>query len=474
MPDTQNGAGAATVEDVAQSVAGLKQAVEDMNKGRVDRETVEQMVREAVEASQRATGYRPEPIAVDEHGNPRDIERELLGGTPAERFRSMLELPARDTAAILNRDAGDIEEFRTRSDNLVLVSAILAGQGKIANPKETDYYGRQFVPAFRAAIDTQTAGEGLEFVPTELSSQLVERVSLALRVVALFPEIPMPTNPFKLPAMALARTRGGRHVEQTADSGQTKIKKITPGTRGLTLTAAKFATMVLTSKEAEEDSIIAVLPFLRDELVDFTAGDLEDAAINGDTTATHRDSDTTATDDPRKNWEGIREVAEDVTSQRDHGGGDLTVAGLRANRKLMGKYGVDPSNLAHVIGVGPYIDLLSDTNVLTVDKYGGQATLLSGELGRADGAPLIVSEYVRQDLNASGVHDGVTTTKSVAATVHRRAFVRGTRRQLTVEFLRELFSESDQDAVKVSTRQALERRYGSDKAVAVSYNVDGS
>ena len=35
-------------------------------------------------------------------------------------------------------------------------------------------------------------------------------------------------------------------------------------------------------------------------------------------------------------------------------------------------------------------------------------------------------------------------------------------------------AEADQDAVKISTRQALEPRYGTDKAVAVSYNVDAT
>lgn len=463
-----------TLEDVSQSVSQLADAVAQMREGAVDRSTVEQIASEVLAANAQRQGYVPDPVALDAEGNVRDAERELLGGTPRERFVSLLELPARDTAAVLRREVADIEEFRARADNLVLISAVLAGRGKIRDPRETKYYSRQFMPAMKAAFDTTTAAEGKEFVPTELSAQLIERVSLALRVLALFGEVAMPTNPFEIPAMAVSRTRGGRHTEQTEDTGQTKIKKVTPGSRKVTLTAAKFATMILTSKEAEEDAIIAVLPFLRDELVDFTAADLEDAAINGDTTATHRDNDVTAADDPRKNWEGIREVAEDVSSQRDHGNTDLTVAGLRANRKLMGKYGIDPGELAHIISMGAYIDLLSDTNVQTVDKYGAQATVLTGELGRADGVPLIVSEYVRQDLNATGVRDGVTTTRTVACTVNRRAFLRGTRRELSVEFLRELYSESDQDAVKVSTRQALERRHGSEKTVAVSYNVDAT
>ncbi len=464
----------ATIETVSAGVERLTAAVAEMREGALDREAVQRIAQEVMEENAQRRGYTPEAVNLDGDGNARDAERELLGGTPGERFRSLLELPARDTAAVLRREAADIEEFRTRADNLVLLGTILGARGGVTDVRQTNYYRTQFAPAMRAAFDTQTAEEGAEFVPTVLSAQLIERVNLALRVLAFIPVIGMPSNPFEIPAYALQRVRGGRHTEQTADTGQTKIKKITPGTRKVVLAAAKFASEILTSKEAQEDSIVPVLPFLREELVEFTAADLEDAAINGDATGAHRDSDSNGADDPRKNWDGIRQVANANGAERDHGGGDLTVAGLRANRKAMGKYGIDPGQLVHIIGMGAYIDLLGDEKVQTVDKYGANATVLTGELGRADGVPLIVSEYVREDLTAAGIHDGVTETKTIAATVHRRALLRGTRRELTVEFLRELYSESDQDAVKVSTRQALEERYEGEPAIAVSVNVDAT
>jgi hypothetical protein len=462
-----------TLEDVAGSVAALTTAVTEMKEGLVDRETVEQIAAEAVSKSAAHRGYTPDPIAVDSEGNPIDVERELLGAAPSERFVSMLELPAADVAAVLRRDVETIDHLRARSDNLVLLNTIMRGQSEGGfDVRNSRYYKAQFLPALQAAWDTQTAGEGQEFVPRQLSASLIERVNLQLRVLSLFPEVEMPTPTFDIPARALARTRGGRHTEQTADTGQTKFKKITAGSRKLTLTAAKFATEILASKEASEDSIIAVLAFLQEELEEFTAADLEDAAINGAKTA--RDSDSEAEDDPRLNWDGLRKVAKANSAERDHGGGDLTVAGLRANRKLMGKYGIDPGNLVHIIGMGPYIDLLAEEKVQTVDKYGAAATILTGELARADGAPLIVSECVRGDLNATGVFDNTTKTRSVAITTHKKAMLRGTRRALTVQFLRELYAESDQDGVIVTTRQALEKRYGTDKAVALSYNVDAT
>jgi hypothetical protein len=138
----------------------------------------------------------------------------------------------------------------------------------------------------------------------------------------------------------------------------------------------------------------------------------------------------------------------------------------------MGKYGVDPTRVAHFVGVASYIDLLSDSTVKTVDMYGSNATVLTGELARVDGAPVIPTEHVREDLNASGVHDGVTSDRSVAITARDDAVIRGQRRALRVEILRERYADFDQDAVKVTQRQAFEPRYGTDRAVAVTYNVN--
>ena len=468
MEPTENGA-TATIDDVASSVANLTQAVEDMKNGQVDRSTVEAMVRDAVEhANQTRTGYVPD--AVDQDGNQIDVER-ALGTSPATRMNAILTLPARQTASILRTDVETVENFREKSDDLLLLTTMLRGLGSQMSPTDTRFYADEFLPAMQAAVSTTGAGTGAEFVPRDLSSQLIERINLELRVLDLFPSIPMPTNPFDLPARGLVRQRGARGDEATADSGQTAVKKVTPGSRKVTLEAVKFWAETLVSKEAQEDQLIAVLPFIREELVDFVAADMEDTVINGDTTVTHRDSDTTATDDPRKNWDGIRKLAKANSAERDHSGATLTVAGLRSNRKLMGKYGIRPGELAHIIGLSAYIGLLSDTNVLTVDKYGSNATIITGELAKADGVPVIVSEFVREDLDATGVYDSTPGTKSIAATVNKRGLLRGSRRGLTVEYLKELYSEYDQDAVKISRRDALTERFAGEKTVAVSYNV---
>ena len=287
----------------------------------------------------------------------------------------------------------------------------------------------------------------------------------------------MTSQPFELPAVGVTRVRSGIHAEQTADSGQTKFKAITPGTRKVTLTAFTFAGRMLVSKVAEEDAIIALLPWMQSELLDFMAADIEDAIINGDTTGTHFDTGVSDSDDVRKYWNGLRDIAINGLTGTDLNGSDtkLSVANLRANRKVMGKYGADPTKLAHIVSVRGSIDLLDDEDVVTLDKFGPNASILTGQIGSVDGSPVVVSEYVSDFQNASGVFDNSTTTQTSAITVHRGGFIRGQRRDMTVQTLHEVYAEADQDALIASMRQAFTPLYPtSENVVALTYNLPGS
>lgn len=459
-----------TLEAVAKAVHDLSESVLKMQAGQVDRETVERIAREVVDSQRAAaeTANRRTGIGAE------DLEPEmpaLRRLSPRQRLEIMHARPARRVAAMVRRPVDDVSAFQDRADELVLVATMLR-----ADPRETRFYSEEYLPAMRAAMDSTTATEGDEWVPQGMSASMIERINLALQVANLFPMVPMPTQPYDLPAAAVSRVRGGKAVEQTADTGQTGFKKITPGTRKVTLTAAKFAAEILVSKELEEDSILPILPFIQSEIVDFVSADIEDCILNGDTTVSHQDSDTTASDDPRKNFMGLRKLTLAQASRKTDGSSAsaLTVAMLRTNRVKMGKYGVRIADLAHIMSINSYIQLLSDTNVMTVDKYGPQATILAGELGKVDGTPIIVSEYMRTDLNASGVYDGTTTTETTALTVNRRGFIRGERRGMTLQWLRELYAEYDQDALVASVRQAFEQVYpiATQGTAAITYNVD--
>lgn len=472
--------------EVKETVAELTSAVQELAGRKNGAETDEKIEALKEELVTRMDSY-------DEVANKRrSFEQEdVMGGAGlpelkrsgralsiGERLEFIHTRSPKAAATWSRRPEADIRAFHEAADDLAIMGAILGLQAqKEGNNKfdvrETNFFSDTYLPAMHAAMDSTTAAEGDEFVPLELSGSLIERVNLQLRVVALFPSIEMPTQPFEIPAYPVSRQRTGTHAEQTADTGQTKIKVLTPATRKISLDAKKFAGRILVSRELEEDSIIAILPWIREEIVDYLVADLEDTLINGDTSGTHQDTDTTASDDPRKAWVGLRKQAA-TGAKVDAVAAALTLAMLRKNRKNLGKYGVSPSQLAHILSINAYIDLLSETNLLTVDKYGPNATIISGELAKADGAPVIVSEYVRTDLDATGVNGPTAgnNIKTQAITVNRRGYLLGSRRGLTVEVLRELYAESDQDLVLASTRRAFSARFpATENLTAFHYNV---
>lgn len=360
------------------------------------------------------------------------------------------------------------QELRQKANDCFIMSAILGKPVKeLGHWQEFCEEGAEF----KKALDTATAVGGGDWIPTNFTPEFFEFVRVQTKVAALFRTIPMPSNPYKLP-IGIGRISTFKHDEQIADTGQTKIpvSDVNDLSANTVLTAKGHAARVLTSKDVEEDSIVPILPFLNSEIITAMAEGREDAILNGDTAGTHEDSDVTSASDRRKLWLGLRAMSNDQSYNVDLASFDLTT--IRTLRSKMGKYGVMPSALAWITGIRGYLEnLLSLAEVITIDKYGASATILSGELGKLDGIPLIVSEWVREDLNASAVFAS-GSTKTALHLVGRDNFVIGERRKASVQLLKELYAESDQDALVVRERLTFDplRPIASNKIVYTGRN----
>ena len=261
---------------------------------------------------------------------------------------------------------------------------------------------------------SSAAGSGGEFIPTGLSASLVDDIRLQLKVAALFPRITMPAKfgSWELPVRG-ARRDAYLVGENTADSG-TKIGVATPPSAKVTFSAVKHGLRMLFSYELDEDSAIAVMPLVREELVQALVDAEEIAVVNGNSSATHHDSDTHAGAATlvAKSWDGLRAFSGNNTGNACVDISTLSVANLRSIRKSMGRFGVNSSDCAWICGISGFIQLLGLAEVLTMDKFGPAATIKNGQLANLDGSPIIISEFVRQDLNATGVFDNSTKTNS--------------------------------------------------------------
>lgn len=320
------------------------------------------------------------------------------------------------------------------------------------------------------ALDVDTSGEGGNWVPTGIGSTMHEKVRAAGKVAPLFPRVDLPSNPWKWPiegSDAVAYRVG----EPTGDT-ESKMTASTPGTVAATFDAEIFGARAMFSRSVDADSAVVMVPFVTGKLVRAFVTAEERCILDGDTDGTHQDSDVGAsTTDARTAWDGLRKKGLAQTS--DNTNSALTAAKVLTLRSGMGKWGINPSELAIICSVSSYYDLLGDTNLLTLDKLGPQATILNGQLGSLYGAPVIVSEYVREDLNASGVYDGITTTKTYFLVVNRAEWAMGQRMAIDVQVDDSIYRETFQRVAVAFSREDFQHigEAATDDNTGVGYNV---
>ncbi len=315
--------------------------------------------------------------------------------------------------------------------NFLDAAARLDPQGVSAGPSET----------LTKLLDATTAGTGDEFVPTGMAAELWADSFLGSKVVGALGVVPMPTNPFNMPLSwgALTWRKGG--VGEATDAQD-------PATAKSTFTATEQIVEVNWNYDLDEDGIVAVLPTLRSELTRSGSEQMDNFVLNADGTATatgniNLDDATPPTDASylSDGQDGIRHFyIVDVAAQSANISTTLTDALWRTGLGKLGNYGVSPGELLAITNVKTYlISMLSLTNVRTVDKYGPGAVILTGELAKMDGLPIIVSESILlAEDDGKPCKTAASNDEGQIALVNRNAWKVGFRRQLLIEIDRDI------------------------------------
>lgn len=340
-----------------------------------------------------------------------------------------------------------IRRFQELNDDMLLVGTMVGhkykkslGHNPILRIMKDTVTGRSLEIAVKA-LSTGGTNQGNEWIPTVFSSAYLDLVTVSLKIAALFPRINMPHSPYAIPISTSDDVAFlvGENASDDVYTEANTYPRFTPGTDNFTMTAIKFADITVFSEEVTEESVIPVLPFLRDKIVRSVANAEERATLDGDTTAVHMDNDVQIADplglDARRAWKGLRKLATLVSA----GAATvdlstfniLTVRSLRA--KLSDAFAEDPSNLAYIINVPTLLKMINFPEVMTIEKYGNRATITTGELGNIDGIAIVTSKYMRKTLDATGVNsNGGPNTLSAMHLVNRRGFWYGDRREMAV------------------------------------------
>ncbi len=320
------------------------------------------------------------------------------------------------------------------------------------------------------ALTSSGTGTGVEWMPRDLSAELYRRLYLNSDVARGFiaDEIQMTTDPYDTPLLL-----DNGDFQASIPEGQDAVPS-DPTTGKWTLTTKPFVGLRQLTDNANEDSIIPMLPILQETLAAAGARSLENALINGDTTATHMDSDVTSPISAAKAWKGFRKLALAVAALKsDLSSGGISRANCTALLKLLGKYGSPRGrDLLWIFGPKVFASLMGLDEFALAYARGAASSFTEGNLPTAPwGGQYAVSDQCREDLNASGVYDATTTTKGCILVVHRPMFKMGYRRQFTIELDRRPRSLTWD--VVASFRRAfspVETPSASIPTVAVGYN----
>jgi HK97 family phage major capsid protein len=323
---------------------------------------------------------------------------EVEGKTAQERFENFLLMRATDE---------QIAKWQDLSDAYTVFASIR----RLRHLPTEGWLERRFVEVTKAV----TGSDLTNYIPTTFSNRVLQLIRLQPSLAQLLPQVDMPSQTYKIPLSI-----SGISVVYVAPA--TSVTLSNASAQGLTLDAKKLAAGVEVADEVTEDSIVAIMPEFQAALAQAFAEALENAILNGD---------TASADQLLKVWDGILKRAHslDVTT--------FAAQHIQQACAAMGKLGVNPNEVVIVVNPAKFAEMVGWAEVSTVDKYGSQATIVTGELAKVYGKPVVVSAFVPENVHA--------------LVFNRRAFLLGVRRGLRVETQRDIVKQTD---ILVTTMRA--------------------
>jgi HK97 family phage prohead protease/HK97 family phage major capsid protein len=259
--------------------------------------------------------------------------------------------------------------------------------------------------------------------PWELEVQLTMEEALRRRLVIapIFRQIPMKTNVLSIPvnpevgSASWVTTFSGGTALESGSGGSAVAHKLAE----VTLNAYKVATKEYVGYEEEEDSLLILLPMIRDAMVRRCAKAIDGALLTGDGSTVPITGLASRAGTSGTNAALLQTVAN----------GAVSIAKLRGLRAQLGNYGIDPADVAYIVNNDTYYDLLEDTNFMTMEKVGPLATIITGQVGMIGGSPVICTGELAA--KATGAITGLTNIAALA--VYIPNFLVGSQRGLRID-----------------------------------------
>ena len=230
-----------------------------------------------------------------------------------------------------------------------------------------------------------------------VSTQIEKEIMQELKLAQAFREITINSQTQVLPIQtdALPATWG----VNTAAAGNLANRPVVDANQynaaQVILKANRLVSTTFMDNNVDEEVLVNLMPMLIDSVARAHARAVDNAIING-------------TVGGAEGFDGLEALADtnSVTVLNSTASADLSVtaAEFLAGRKLMGKYGMMPSDLVYVVSQARYYDLLADPAFADITDVGSDiATKITGMVGAIYGTPVVVSDQLETEANTASV-----------------------------------------------------------------------
>lgn len=323
----------------------------------------------------------------------------------------------------------------------------------------------------RAFVDSSTAGA--EWIPDRFSPEVYMAFEMPSSLQQLVASVSLagPTIKPKLTGQARAYKLSAINSD---DPAALRAVSITTDTQ--TLDANGLYVRMIVDRIASEDAAIPVISVLQANMVKTVNDAYDDAMINGDTASTHQDGIASwnarsrwgstglgGTADHRRTMLGWRALAYDRSGTVDQGSGQTV---LKVLEDLVGGMGeIAAQNVVILVSPEVYFKkLLLDSNMITVDKMGAMASLITGQVSAIGGRPVVPTRWLTADLAATGLYTGSGSKSGVLAVVPD-AFKHYVRRGPAVEV--EVSASTQSTSLVITQRKSMDTLTASTEKVAM-------
>ena len=291
----------------------------------------------------------------------------------------------------------------------------------------------------------------------EISNTIVNELRKKLILAPLFRNIDMPLSVMRFPVnpeAGYANWVTANQLGTTASTGTAVKHQLTD----MTLTTYKLATKEFIVMEEEEDTVLPLLPIIREAIVRRMAKAHDVALLRGATTegtGTASGIDTVA-NTPGDFYGLTRYAVNDSKTATLSTTSAFTVANLIDLRRKLGTWGLDPSELMFIVSEDAYYDLLNDDTFKDSAKIGADKNVLrTGQVGSVLNIPVVLSG----EFKSKGVGN------FAAVCVYANNFLHGEQRGLTLE---SEYRIEEQSKMLVATRRLAFKQIGTTNGGGVS------